>query len=258
MSPRPPIEDDAELLARAAARTPECPPVERLAEAVLGELSDAERAAILAHADRCPACGAEAALAGGFAAPSLEPGEESDVARIEARLAGTAAGESTAAAPARVLAWRPKRAQAGPAGAARWARWASAALVLVAVGLAYRATRGPALPDLPTPGLDDVVRAAAVEPVAPVGEVPGVPERLEWRAVAGAASYRIELLDVADQPIWSGTAPAAAAPRVELPAAARAALHPRASYAWRVTALAADGSEVTRSERIEFAVAAGR
>jgi anti-sigma factor RsiW len=257
MSPRPPIEENAELLARAAARTPECPPVDRLAEALLGELPSAERAAILAHVDGCPACGAEAALARSFGAERVDGDEESDVARIEARLAGTAASESTAAAPARVLAWRPKRAHAGPAGAARWARWASAALVLVAVGLAYRATRGPSLPDLPPPGPDDVVRAAAVEPVAPVGEIPGVPGQLEWRAVAGAASYRVELLDVADESIWTATAPAAAAPRVELPEAARFALRPRASYAWRVTALDADGSELARSERIEFAVAAG-
>ncbi|KAB2948987.1 MAG: hypothetical protein F9K18_15370, partial [Thermoanaerobaculia bacterium] len=63
MTARVPLHENPELLARALERSSGCPPLEQVAAAALGELAGPERAALLAHAETCPACGAEVALA---------------------------------------------------------------------------------------------------------------------------------------------------------------------------------------------------
>jgi len=243
MTPRVPPQENPELLALALGRTSECPPLERLAAAALGDLTEAERAALLAHAERCPACGAEVALAAGFA----EPGgvDDAEVERVVERLraAGPGAG--------RVLAFPAPRAAGARSAAPVWARWAAAALVVLGVGFLWQASRTALPPEITGPGTIDVVRGGEIEVDAPVGEVIGVPGALSWRPVAGAALYRVELLDVAGDPLGGGET---VATRFELDPALAGRLRERARYAWRVSALDASGRELARSAVVEISI----
>lgn len=243
MTPDLPPHEDPELLARALARGPECPPLERLAELVHGEVAAAERAALEAHAATCPACAAELELARAFDPAAADAEEGAEIERVAASLAGGGAG-------ARVLAFPGRRERrAGAAGSPAWMRWAAAALVLLGIGFAFQATRRSLPPDLIGPVDGDVVRGGELEAIAPLGEVAAVPTELAFEAVAGAARYRVELLDVAGKALWSAEV---AIPPARLDEATRALLRPRASYGWRAVALAADGSELARTATIEF------
>jgi hypothetical protein len=238
-TPIPPTEDP-ELLAGALARTPDCLPLETLAAAALGELAEPERGRVLAHAERCPACGAELALARAFAAP-VTAAEADAVERVVARLGGGAG---------RVLAFPAARA-ARPA-AVGWTRWAMAALLLLGIGLAFQATRSALPPELGEPGAGDVLRGGPIEALAPLGELAQAPAELRWRPVAGASRYRVELLDVGGEALGGGETATAT---YELTAMEQALLRPRASYAWRVVAFSPTGAELARSPVIEFALA---
>lgn len=95
----------------------------------------------------------------------------------------------------------------------------------------------------------DVVRGpgAAVTLVAPRGPVTAeAARRLEWRAVAGAALYEVELLDAAGAVVYEGrtTDTVVALPFTTL-------LQTGTAYHWRVTALLQDGRrEASRAESL--------
>lgn len=245
MTPTVPPHENSELLARALARGPECPPLERLVELVHGEVAAEERAALEAHAGSCAACSAELELARAFDPAAADAREAAEIERVAASLAGGGAG-------ARVLAFRGRRERrAGTAASPAWTRWAAAALVLLGIGFAFQATRQALPPQVVGPLDGDVVRGAELEAVAPLGEIATVPAELEFGTVAAAARYRVELLDVAGKTLWSAEV---ATPPARLDEAARALLRPRASYGWRAVALAADGSELARTATIEFSL----
>jgi hypothetical protein len=243
---------EADLLRRALAPTAECPPLDRLAAAALGDLPADEAAVLAAHAAGCAACGAELELARGIAAPVADADEQGRLEAVLARLtAGRAEGSG---APARVLAFeRPQAARRGAGAPRSWTRWAAAALVLLAVALAARTMRPPLPPEVLPPGEGEVVRGGEIELEAPLGATAAIPAEFAWRPVAGAERYEVELLDVAGERLWSATT---AAGRVELPEAARQLLRPRASYAWRVRALDAGGQEIGRSVVAPFTLGA--
>lgn len=241
-APQPPHEDP-ELLARALSRGPECPPLERLAELVHGEVAAAERAALEAHAATCPACAAELELARAFDPAAADAGEAAAIEGVVAVLAG----RDTAG---RVLEFRgPRERRAGAAASPTWMRWAAAALMVLGLGVALQTVRRALPPELTGPVDGDVVRGGELSVIAPVGEVAAVPGELVFDSATGAARYRVELVDVAGATLWS--AEVAASP-ARLDAAARALLRPHATYAWRVVALAADGAELTRTAPVEF------
>jgi anti-sigma factor RsiW len=241
---RPPHEDP-ELLARALARGPECPPLERLAELVHGQVDAAERAALEAHAASCPACAAELELARAFDPAATDAAEAADIDRVAAALDGRGGSARVLAFPGRRE--RRTRSAASPA----WTRWAAAALVLLGIGFAFQATRQALPPEVLGPIDGDVVRGSELEPIAPIGEVAVVPAELAFGTVAGAARYRVELLDVAGKSLWSADV---AAPPAPLDEPARALLRSRASYGWRAVALAADGAELARTVVVEFSL----
>ena len=231
-----------EALAAALRAGAECPETERLVAAVAGELPAAERARLLAHAATCAACTAEVDLLGGF---EREPdaAEAADVAWIVERL------EQRRAAPpatAKVLAMRPRRAAAGPG---RWTLWAAAASLALAVGLSFYAVRDGRAPGLPEPPLEDVLRGGSIAWTTPLGTLAAAPAELAWQPVAGAAGYRVEVLDVAGRAVLEAST---VAPRWALAEAERARLETFVLYRVRVAALAADGRELAASEAAEL------
>lgn len=133
--------------------------------------------------------------------------------------------------------------------AARFAWWrvalpVAASLVAVSAWFLLRAPSTGPVPD------DGTVRGSgAMRALEPAGDVAAAPDSLRWTSAAGAASYRVELLDedggVAGVLVTADTVAAVAALRSPVPAAAR----------WRVTALGADGLELAAKAHAEWRVA---
>jgi hypothetical protein len=183
--------------ARAGGDHPSDETWERLA---LDELPAAERDALMDHVTRCPSC---AGLYRGLReleseARTFDPG---------------------------VPKPRARRRLASPAW---YAGLAAAAVLIIAFLLPFRQPTSR-----PTdPGLVRSPVSAAPEPVRPIGPLSARPARLEWRELAGADGYRVELWN--GGPVWSqdgieGTS-------VALPG--DVALSPGVVYYWKVTALA--------------------
>jgi hypothetical protein len=233
-----------EILAKALGAGPDCPELARLVAAAADELPAAEREGVLAHAEGCAACGAELELARGFSRkPSAD--EADDLEWIVGRLDHRAAA-APAPAVARVLPMRPRRA---PVTSARLAIWAAAACAALAVGLSFWAVSDGRAPGLPERPLEDVVRGGSIAWVTPVGTLPALPAELRWDSVAGAASYRVEILDVADRAVLETTT---TAPGWTPAAADRARLETFVLYRVRVVAVDAAGGELAASEAAEL------
>lgn len=218
----------------AALRSgPGCATPERIAAAVAGELSEAERRALLAHAEGCAACAAEVALAREF----FEVAE--GAAGVEEVVARLPESPFASRPLAKVLPMRPKR----PA-ALRPVAWAAAASVLLAVALGWVALhdRGPAsLPDRPA---SDVVRGGRIEITTPLGVQAEAPAAIAWEEIRSAARYRVEILGVDGEPVAAADT---TSPRWSLPGESRAALETLVSYRVRVVAFDAVGAELAAS-----------
>jgi hypothetical protein len=231
---RIPIETLAEGLRAGAA----CPETERLVMAVAGELPAAERERLLAHAAACPACAAELELARGFErAPEAE--ETADVAWIVEQVERRRREQAPVA---KVLPMRPRRAAGAPG---RWTAWAAAAALALAVGLSFWAVRDGGGPGLPDRSYQDALRGGSIAWTTPLGTLAAAPSEISWEPVAGAASYRVEILDVAGRPVLDATP---GAPEWNLTAAERTRLETFVLYRVRVSALDASGRELAASE----------
>jgi hypothetical protein len=231
-----------EILAKALGAGADCPELARLVAAAADELPAAEREHVLAHAEGCAACGAELELARSFA---RKPGadETEDLAWIVGRLDHHAAPAPTVA---KVLPMRPRRA---PVTSARLAIWAVAACAALAVGLSFWAVSDGRAPGLPERPLEDAVRGGSISWVTPLGTLPALPDELRWDSVAGAASYRVEILDVADRAVLETIT---TAPGWTPAAADRARLETFVLYRVRVVAVDAAGGELAASEAAEL------
>lgn len=245
---------------RAAYAGPEagppagCPPPEAFLEAEAGALSPDERRALDEHAARCPACAAERDLARLFdAAPADADVRPEDLDFVVARLE-----EASPAGKPKVVPFPApsghRRAEAPPRPATRWTsrplvRFAAAALLVIGLGLGYRAFQSPG-PELPEPEIG-VMRGGEVEAVAPIGELAEMPEELRWVLVDGAASYRVRITAVDGSVLWETTA---SVPSVDLPADVAGRLHRAVVYTWTVEALDPDGARLASSEPIQFRV----
>ena len=156
---------------------------------------------------------------------------------------------------------RAKRLRAArqPGEMSLWNRWAAAALVVIGLGFAFEWAHrnlAPALPDRSEAAISDVVRSGEVLLESPFGVVAATTttgvEQLPpfvWRAFAGAASFRVEVRDVAGDLLWQGssTATTLAAPPDLL-----AKLETLVTYRWTVTALDAAAGAVAHSVPASF------
>lgn len=258
------------LLREALQPASGCPPLVELLDAHFAAAASPRAEALRAHAAGCSACSAELALAGAFDAAPRSSTEAQEIAWVVAQLpspaaAGRKAPSEPASTPqlARVLPMAPhaaKRAKLArqSAGMSLASRWAAAALVIVGLGLAFEwghRSFAPALPDRSDALASDVVRSGEIRLDVPVGvvEVAGIDALppFAWRAIAGAASYRVEVRDVADELLWQGISTSTTLPP---PPELRAKLATLVTYRWNVTALDAAQSAIGHSAAATFRV----
>ncbi len=244
---------------RAAYAGPEagCPPPEAFLEAEMEALSPEERRALDEHAARCPACAAERDLARLFdAAPGEADVRPEDLDFVVSRLqesppirSGAPAGSNVVPFPAPRRAEPLQPLQVRQPGRSLL-RFAAAALVVIAMGLGYRAFHSP-VPDLPDPGTGGVMRGSEVEVVSPVGELAEMPAELRWVLIDRAASYRVRITAVDGAVLWEETV---SAPPVRLPADVAGRFHRAVVYTWTVEAFDPGGARIAASEPVRFQV----
>jgi len=205
-----------------------CPPLERLSQCVLADVSEKERAEIVGHAANCAACAA--ALK-----DLLDISAETDrVAAEISRSAGRGqAGESRRAKPF----WGRLTGQ--PAVAVIAGVFVLAVMTFSVWRLLDRSgTRGG-------PG----ARILLVSPVAGSLSRDGLVFR--WEGLAGADHYTVELFDKSFKPVWrSGPA---SGNEVRPADEVGKGLNADETYYWMVTAVTVDRSEI-KSRLAEFSV----
>jgi len=193
-----------EFLRAALRPDEECPSLDELGRYADGALDLEARSAVEAHIRGCPSCETELALL----------------------RAVTSTG--VVAQPTRVARSRWFTFDRAPAAAA-------AAVLLVGVVAAGSyllfVRRAPVLPGQATGG--EVTRSLSITIRGPIGEQRDVPQRFEWLAAAGALRYRVRLMTVDRQELWSTFTPT---PGVELPASVQSALGPGRTLLWDVSA----------------------
>ena len=238
------MEDD--LLKTALAPGDECLSVDEIGRYVDGALDPAKHAAADNHIRGCLNCQAELALLLSVTADNVRADEAALVREGVARLEQLSAG------------FRADRGS--PSSRPRWFRFdtfraaALAAVLLmgVAVGSSYLffTRRAPQFPDRVTTG-DEVTRSLSVRLRGPVGEQVEGPRAFEWLAVDGAVRYRVRLMEVDRQELWSTTT---AALEADLPAAQRASIASGKTLLWDVTAYGAAGGPIAESGLQSFKV----
>ncbi len=214
------MEGDRELLKRAFGRTPDCPSLPDLvANLERGDASARE------HAAACPHCASEVKLYNQFMSPSLDKEEDAAVAWVQRNLRNPAEAQTPWWKPA---SWLNVRTLL-PFGMA-------AAAILVAIGVQDGVSNTPLKPII-----DTEQRSSRVELVGPKGIISGTPETFSWKAVPGAASYHVTLMEVDKTVVWESTS---AASPVTLPAAVRQKALPGKRLIWTVDAMDLSGKAI--------------
>lgn len=226
-TPLPPGRDPATGWQHALAPTPECLPIDTLADPL--------DAAAAAHVAACARCRTEQEMLLAFeaSAPSADEGAAVTWIAQEVRRRQRPAVEA------------PRR-WALP----RWA-WMAASLAIVAgaATLMWRPGR-PIDPGVAT----TTYRAVRIETLTPAGDVASAPHALRWTPVDGAVRYDVAVSEVDGTELWRGTA---ATGEVVLPEAVRARLLPAKTVAWQVTAKDGAGRVLAVSDATRFRVRPG-
>ncbi len=226
------MEDEA--LRAALAPTGECLTVEQIGRYADGALGGDEQSAADRHLRGCLACQAELALLHAVTSGSVR---DSDSAEILADRASA-----------------PSSRRGFPVSTFYPAAVAAVLLVGIATGsfLMLRTRNAPDLPSRVTTG-DEVTRSLAVTVSGPIGDQTELPQRFEWVAVAGAARYRVRLMEVDRQELWSSSTPSLA---VDLPPSVRPSIVPGRTLLWDVVAYDAAGAVIAESGTQSFKVVA--
>jgi len=213
--------EDGDLLREAPAPGNDCLSIEDLGH-YLGERGDpAWRAGAESHISNCSHCRTELQLLQEFQAGEIE-------ARAVQRITAQQGRELAAAKPS----W--------------WqglftASWLSHAAVALAGILLIGGV-----------GMEIRKSSAALIVVAPVGDLREAPKDVQWQPVAGAAKYRVQLLEEDRSPLWQAETTGT---RVALPAAVRDRIVPGKTMLSEVLALDAAGTKIAGSEIVRFRVA---
>lgn len=234
-----PEMDGWELSRRILALRPGCPIVfvtTRGRDRRLRALEESGRAAVLAKPFSPEEL--ERAVRRAIAGPQRVSSNDSNTA-AEPRADRPATEPAPAPAAGRRRSRRPVRPVLG-----------LAAMAVLGLGfLLYGRLAGP--PALPLKPTEQVLRSTAVELADPVGEVDRPPAELRWRALAGAASYRVTLRRIDERVLWTSVSPSTSA---VLPPEVHAVLQPGVSFLWEVEAFDPEGRSLARSPATRFRI----
>jgi hypothetical protein len=233
-----------EVLRSALAPDAACLSVEQLGRYADGTLDADERSAAATHIGHCLSCQAELALLHAVTSTGLRP-EEAEIVRdgatrVERRMAEMlAANRAPAASPRRRVG-----SHAFPLAAV-----AAVLLIGMATGSYFLLIRNaPELPGSVTTG-NEVTRSLAVVVRGPVGDQAEPPGHFEWIAVDRAVRYRLRLMEVDRNEIWSTFT---SIPGVDLPSTVRTSITPGRTLLWDVTAYDAADAAIAESGTQSF------
>lgn len=225
--------DERKVWQAALAPTPECIPIPKLAE----PLSETDAK----HLAACPRCQSELTLWREFneSAPRAEEGAA--VAWISGELR-----RRSAVQPPRARSWWRRWA---PVPSYRWSAGLAAVLLIAAsVALYNSRTRRQLAPE---PAGEGALRSQGVAVVSPLGDLDVPPAELSWQAVAGAASYQVQILEVDRHVLWETETRQS---HIAIPDDIRTAMWPGKTLIWEVTARNSSGAPVAASGPRRFRV----
>ena len=231
----------AKMWQEAAAATEECLPLEVL-ERMMENVSADPKAA--AHLAGCAHCQTELAMLKNFEQSTPSADEGAAVAWIAAQLERRQNAPVAQQKAERVPFWRAMFRVPYMAGAA-----ALAAVLIFGISLYHRNSDGPGRIN---PGLGSgQFRSGAIHLVSPIAEQTSAPTEFRWDAVQDAASYSVELKDVAGITLVSAKSSQNVLP---VTPEMRAVMISGKPLRWQVTARDANGKEIANSSGGEFKV----
>ena len=240
---------DRDILKSTLSTSSECLAPEQLEMLLDGKQSHP-------HLADCPRCQAELAMLKSFEFGSPLPDEGAAVAWIGSHLERhlyeikhPSRGGLLRPATQRLESPVSWLARIFGVGGMRWVLPAAAvAAVAIASAILLRPAREPQL-QANISKQTAVYRSQEIQVVSPIGDVPQVPRELNWQTFAGAASYRIVVMEIDRSALWSSETKQSS---VELPASLRAKMLPGKPILWQVTALDAQARILASSQVQKF------
>jgi hypothetical protein len=241
---------DRDILKSTLSTTPEC-----LAPEQLEALLDGKRSH--PHLAQCTRCQAELALLKSFEFGAPLPDEGAAVAWISSHLERQLENIKN---PSRGGLLRPATqrlevpvswlARIFGFGGMRWVLPAAAvAAIAIASAILLRPAKAPELQANAARQSAAVYRSQEVQLVSPIGDAEQVPRELRWQTFAGAATYRVVVMEVDHSALWNSETKQSS---VELPASLRAKMLPGKPILWQVTALDTQARVVGTSQVQKF------
>jgi len=224
----------------AASATAECLPLEVLEQMADNTSRDAKAAAHLAG---CAHCQTELAMLKNFEQSTPSADEGAAVAWIAAQLERSQSAPTAQQKVARVPFWRTMFRVPYLAGAA-----ALAAVLVLGISLYHGNSDGPSKIN---PGIGSVQFRGAIHLLSPIADQSSVPVEFRWDAVQGAASYQVELKDVAGITLASAKSSQNVLP---VTPEMKAVMIPGKPLKWSVTGMDANGKEIANSGVEQFKV----
>lgn len=130
-------------------------------------------------------------------------------------------------------------------------QWAFVGLSVVALAVILfwlMPAQRPAPPHFVLDG-EDILRGETLALISPVIDVKTAPALFEWRALDGAAEYKVSLYG--QSPIWSAMTKDT---KIDIPEEVKAKLEPGQKYSWQVKAFSAQGLLISVSSRVHFQI----
>jgi hypothetical protein len=122
----------------------------------------------------------------------------------------------------------------------------AALLVVIFVGLPRSR---PAPPHFVLDG-EDILRGESLTLISPVIDIKGAPASFEWKALDGAAVYKVSLYEDSGL-LWSDETRDS---RLAVPESVKARLVPGHRYSWQVKAFSPQGLLISVSSRVQFEI----
>ncbi len=243
---------DRQALKSALARTPECLSIE-----ALGALSPDE-ARGHHHISECVRCQTELALLREFESSDPLPDEGAAVAWISSHLernldaikhpSGNAQRKALRADSRPAISWWDRLFKQPSIRV--WIPVGAVAAIALAALLFLRSSREPELQA--NLGHDTTVyRSQELQTIAPAGELREAPKTLTWKAVSGAATYRVAITEVDHTEVWRGES---SDTLMTMPAPVLAKMKAGKPFLWTVSALDPQGVVLASSQAQRFVV----